>query len=549
MQYAHVFDRWLAQAVTYERTWRTVNVTYLDYYDGSQWSDADRSIVEGRGQIAANLNVIRPTIDMILALEKERRLDLQIVPREDSDDLTARLLTELLKQVFDANDFDYYLSMCFRDAVLAGRGNIRLLLVKDTEGQDQVSVEYLPWHDCYLDPHHRRPDGSDARFVITLKWLDRDVAMKLWPEKAKEVDSTFNDDYVGQEWEAQFSSDGGRTSGTLYYNNQSDRICVFDCYYIGTDRKLHYAMWSDNVFFAGSPDDLNANKPPYDLTRFPVVTCFGFRDRLGRPQSLVAHLKDLQDMLNKTNSKLVWNMSANRLMYEDGAFMQSTEDVRDEWNRPDGVLKLETGGLAKVQREDNLRESQHLMSHMQFILGMVQRTSGINDSMSGLGGPNERSAQQQTQRIIQGTAIQNQLIDNIYLTRKCVARTALEFIGMYYTGKRVVRVTQPNGAANYYDLNPSAGVDAENKPLWGRAIRDIMRYDVTMKPVPPFTTARQNEFMTWGEVLKTGVIPPQIAAEILVALSDLPGKQDILYRLQQAVAAQQQAMAAQAPPT
>jgi hypothetical protein len=542
----HKFHRWLNEAALFERDWRIANNLNFDFYDGEQWTEDEKTVIGERGQLPAVLNVIRPTVDMVMSLEADRRIDFQIAPREPSDDLMARLLTELLKQVYDLNDFDYFLSRAFCEAVIGGRGAIGCSVKMDKAGQEQVTIDWIPWEQVYVDPFHRRQDASDARYIIRRVWMDRDQVKDRYPEVESQLATTFvDDDYKGIEDAAQAN---GTDRGLQYYDWKSQRIALNEVWYKDAKGKVRHVIFSDVVFFEGSPDDDAKNESPYLNNFFPIIPIYSFRTHKGVPRGLVSYLLDYQRMINKANSKYLWNISSNRAMIEDGA-VADPEEFRSEWNRPDGVVMLLAGGMQKVKAEDNLRECQYLASHLQFLLAMMQRTSGINDSMIGVGGINERSAQQQTVRITQGASMQTQLFDNLFFARKQLARVTLLLVGEKYTDRRVIRQTEPDGQNVYMELNQETGEKdpTTGKPIFANQINDILKYDVIVRPVKPFDTVRQNTMSMFSEVAKTGAIPGEIVGEAMLEMSELPNKQDLIKRMrtlfdmQAQQAAQQQA--------
>jgi len=186
---------------------------------------------------------------------------------------------------------------------------------------------------------------------------------------------------------------------------------------------------------------------------------------------------------------------------------------------------------------------------MNFILAMAQRTSGINDSMLGIGGTNERSATQQANRILQGSQMQTQMLENLFFTKKALTRVILRLIGETYTERKIVRISQPNGNYSMFALNdpvtdPATGapvVNDDGSPVMANTIEDILRYDVVLKEVPAFNTVRQHTAQIFSEVAKAGVFPPQIVAKALIELSDLPNKQQYMSELEQYFEAQAQA--------
>lgn len=567
---SHIFDRWMRSAQKYEEEWRKNNQRNFEYVDGEQWTDEERYTITSRKQQATVINTILPTVDMVCAVASQQQADIQVIGRESSDENMATLLTALLKHVLDNCHYDYQEKNGIRESYIGGRSWFEVGIFTDERGKDLIKVDHVPWENVYLDPFSRKPDASDARFIIKTKWIDRDSLKSVFPEAEQMIDSVFEDDYQGQEYEAQMNSTG---RSDMYWDAKSNRVRVCECYYKRPERVkikilnedtgkeqekeiikevLHYVIFSDEVILQGSATDHKANKPDLDINVYPLVPMYCRRDRKGRPAGLVGTLVDLQDQINKMESKFMWTLMSNRLIIEDGA-TNDIESVREEYQRPDGVVKLEQGGLAKIRVDDKYRDLSYMSNHLNFLLATEQRISGVNDSMLGLGGPNERSGVMQSTRITQGASMQTAILENMFYARECVARVILKLIGRYYTDYRIMQVTEPNGERTNYEFNkrsqeidPATG--AVQKKILNK-IDNIIYYDVVLKRVAPFTTLKERQMQIFAEVLKTGTLPPEISGKIMLELSDLPNKQDLIMQLQntqqiQAQMAQMQAQAA-----
>ena len=525
MTILHKFHRWLVHASNYEAKWRSNNETNFDYYDGDQWSEFEKEALEARGQQATVLNMIRPTIDMVLALEAERRVNIQVTEREEDDNLMATLLTKLLAQVFEQNDKDYYASQSFREGLIGGRGWMMVRPYKDRKKQVQVSVDWVPWEECFIDPHHRKPDGSDARYVFRKVWMDRDQVKKKWPGKSDEIDSAFNEDYEGIENEAQ-----GEGSRFEYYDKNSERICIVHCWYTDAEENVRYVIFSDEVFLRGS--EKGENKDIIDIGMYPLIPFTAFRTRKGYPRGLVDLIKDPQDQINKLNSKYLWNVSSNRLIIEEGA-TDDVDDAHEEFNHPNGLVVLNNGGLNKMHLDNNLNENSYLAQHLQFMLAMMQRTSGINDAQLGYGGVNERSATQQRQRISQGNSVQTQLMESFHFTSKRVAEVALRTIGKYFDDRRIIRIAQPNGETEHYAVNDPVGQDESGSLVLANEIDDLLNYDVILKSVSAYSSTKEIEMQYLTEMAKSGALPQQLAGKMFLEASDMPNKENYIFQLEE----------------
>lgn len=566
----HIFDRFLQSAVRFEEPWRKGNQQCFEYVDGVQWSEEEQYAIEERGQQSTVINTILPTVDMVCAVASQQQADIQVVGREGSDDDKATLLTALLKHVMDNCHYDFQEKEAIRECYIGGRSWFECGIYTDELGKDLVKIDHIPWENVYCDPFSRKTDASDARFIIKVKWVDRDVLKKLYPDAAEMVDSVFEDDYHGQEYEAQNHSVG---RSEFYWDVKSNRVRVCECYYTMPEKQditltdeitgekttrevlknvLHYVVFADEVILDGSATDHAANKPPLDIDIYPLVPMYCRRDRKGRPVGIVKNLIDLQDQINKLNSKFLWTLMSNRLILEKGAVMDPAE-AREEFQKPDGLVMLESGGLSKVRIDDKYRDLSYMSNHLNFLLATEQRISGVNDSMLGLGGTNERSGVMQSTRISQGASMQTSILENMFFSRERVSRVVLKLIGAYYTDYRIMTITQPNGTTERYEFNKvETTVDAfgrVQKNIIGE-INHTLYYDCILKRVAPFNSVRERQLQIFSEVFKSGVIPAEIAGEIMLLLSDLPNRQDILMRLQnvyqQQAAQQQQAMDMQA---
>lgn len=549
----HIFDRWMRSAQKFEEEWRKGNQQNFEYLDGEQWSERERYTIESRGQQPTVINTILPTVDMVCAVASQQQADIQVVGRENSDENMATLLTALLKHVLDNCHYDYQEKIGIRESYIGGRSWFEIGIFTDERGKDLIKVDHVPWENVYLDPFSRKPDASDARFIIKNKWLDRDVVKSLFPEAEQMIDSVFEDDYHGQEYEAQINSTG---RSDFYWDAKSNRVRVCECYYKRPERVkikvlnedtgkeqekeiikdvLHYVIFSDEVILQGSATEHSRNTPDLDIDAYPLVPMYCRRDRKGRPCGIVHNLIDLQDQINKLQSKFMWTLMSNRLIVEDGA-TDNIEQVREEYQRPDGVVKLNSGGLSKIRVDDKYRDLSYMSNHLNFLLMTEQRISGVNDSMLGLGGTNERSGVMQSTRISQGASMQTVMLENMFYARECVARVILKLIGRYYTDYRIMQVTEPNGTRVNYEFNkkerevdPSTG-EVQERVL--HKIENVLYYDVILKRVAPFTNLKERQMQIFAEVLKTGTLPAEIAGKIMLELSDLPNKQDLVMQMQ-----------------
>ena len=183
---------------------------------------------------------------------------------------------------------------------------------------------------------------------------------------------------------------------------------------------VHFVIFADDIILQGSAEDDKANENPLKVDLYPLVPVYCMKDRKGRPKGIVTDLIDIQDQINKLNSKFLWTVASNRVIMEEGA-CRDPEVFREEMQKPDGLGILNDGGLAKIRTDDKYRDLSYMSNHLNFLLSTEQRISGVNDSMLGLGGTNERSGTMQNTRISQGAAMQTTILEILYFSKQRIA--------------------------------------------------------------------------------------------------------------------------------
>jgi len=298
-------DNWLQNAWLHESTWRKENELNFDYYYGDQWTAQEMADLKANSQPICTLNYVRPLIDMILAMEAERKLDVRVVGREDSDDDIANLLTHLMKQISDESMEDFKMSNAFRDMIIGGRGVISIEPDEDDQGKPTIISKHIPWEEVYVDPYYREPDASDARYIIRTLWLDRDIAIKKWGEDKVNLilhsETNGFDDFEGIEANAELNASGRLN----YFDSKYDRVLIAECQYKDSSGKIRYVQFSGSVYLYGEEDDTDDNnEPPFETNGFWLIPFTAFRDRAGLPRGIVHMIRSMQDMLNKKTRSL-----------------------------------------------------------------------------------------------------------------------------------------------------------------------------------------------------------------------------------------------------
>jgi len=560
---------WWAYAKAIQSGARTECMRDHDVYDGDSWLEDDKAEVEARGQMAINFNRIKPTLDWLIGTEKKNRIDFRVLPRTGDDAKGAETKTQILKYLSDVNKLPVERSQAFRDCVISGLGWMEVGK-GDDPGEEPIFIDYEDWRNLWFDPLSVRLDLKDARFVVRRKRVDLDVACAMFPDKAgalkmaaKSNDNNYGDDQYYDEdtdLESNIEALGVETDlGGLHHSSRS-RVELIECWYktpqtvqildhgtedIGTlrgsryyeDEETHLEMveggfasvtnairmvmrcmiFSDNVV-------LQDNESPYNHNRFPFIPIWGFRKKKDNTQyGAVRNLRDMQDDLNKRRSKALFILSTNQVVADEDA-ADDWDEVMDEVSRPDGLIRKKKGSEFEINNERSLAR-EHVDMMMQDA-EYIESVGGVTDEQMGRE-TNAVSGKAIEARKEQGNIVNSELFDNLRVSTQLMGEIILSLVEQYYTDQKIVRITSDKNQPEFVEIN------AED-PETGEMLNDITAStaDFVVDSAAWSASVRQAAFETLMEMITK--MPPEIALNLLdlvVDLSDLPGKDDLVARI------------------
>ena len=157
-----------------------------DFYDNLQWDPDDAAVLRERGQMPLVYNEVAPMVDWLIGTERRTRVDWRVLPRAEDDVELADTKTKVLKYVSDLNRVQFLRSRAFADAVKAGVGWMDDG-VRDDPTADILYSKYEDWRCVLWDSNAYEHDLSDARYLFRWRWVDEDVALLMFPDRADAI--------------------------------------------------------------------------------------------------------------------------------------------------------------------------------------------------------------------------------------------------------------------------------------------------------------------------------------------------------------------------
>lgn len=546
-----------------------------DYYDGLQWTTDDAQVLMERGQAPLVFNEIKPTIDWILGTERRTRIDHKVLARrkDDGSRKDAEIKSMLLKYLSDVNKTPFSRSFAFESAVKAGIGWIESG-VRGDPTDELIYTRNEDWRNVLYDSNSNEMDLSDSRYLFRNRWLDMDIAVAYFPERADIIRQSATTNPQSQDEEDQYYLGARVTQSGFDYQtassigkympydgsalrlNARERVKMTECWYKVPVlvRKFSGGQFENQVFDSEKKEHIEALKgqfslydklemqmrcaifcdgglvadseSPYRHKRFPIIPVWCYRRRRDKaPYGVIRGLRDPQDDLNKRQSKALWLLSTNRVIAEEGA-VADWEELRDEVARPDSIIVKKKGAELDISRDIQLADEQ--LKLMDRNVQHIRNVSGITAENLGRQ-TNASSGVAITARQEQGSVSTTQLFDNLRYSVQMIGEIELSNIEQFYTEQKVVRITGDKGQAKYEEIN----VPDEN----GNIINDITQFqtDFIVSEQDYRSTLRQAMFESLFDITgRLAQMNPQVALNLLdlvIEMADLPNKQQLVDRI------------------
>lgn len=574
------FERMFTE-IRNQPAWRARADKEMEYTDGNQLDSEVLRRQAAIGMPPAIEPLIGPAIEAVLGLEAKTRTDWRITSDGMDGDDVADALNEKLNHAERQSGADKACSDAFKTQCCVGVGWVEVIRETDPFKPFPYRCEAVHRNEIFWDFLAKKPDLSDARYLVRRRWTDIDQAKLMFSEHADLMDHAagrWTDRYelaldggtstdMGRAWNEQR---GSSIEEQEWMDSENGRVCLFEVWYRrwvevivlrsqdgrvdefdwenpghiialadGTVRPQRAIIAKMRRSYWMGPHKLHDGPTPYPHQDFPYAPFFGHReDRTGVPFGLVRGMVYLQDNVNSAISKIRWGLSAVRTERTKGAVAYTDEVFRQQIARPDADIILnaehmaQPGAKFEVFRDFQLNEQQYKML-TDARLG-IERASGISSSFAGQRGTATSGVQESTQ-IEQATQSLASLMDQFKYGRTKVGELLLSLIIEDMAGKPETVTIRGNAVLPDRDVAINQLVIDETGAT--KLTNDVSRtrLKVALQDVPSTPSFRTQQLAAMSEAFKA--MPPQyqdVALPHLLSLMDIPNKQEIIQAIQEA---------------
>ncbi|EJD4870706.1 portal protein [Escherichia coli] len=562
--------------------WRDAANKACAYYDGDQLPLEVLQVLKDRGQPMTIHNLIAPTVDGVLGMEAKTRTDLLVIS-DDPDDETEKLAEAINAEFADAcrlGNMNKARSDAYAEQIKAGLSWVEVRRNSDPFGPE-FKVSTVSRNEVFWDWLSREADLSDCRWLMRRRWMDTDEAKATFPGMAQVIDYAI-DDWRGfvdttvtegqpsplmsaweeyQSWERQQNEWLQRERRrvllqVVYYRTferlpvielSNGRVVAFDKnnlmhavavasgrvqVRVGRVSRIREAWFVGPHFIVDRPCSA-----PQGM--FPLVPFWGYRkDKTGEPYGLISRAIPAQDEVNFRRIKLTWLLQAKRVIMDEDATQLSDNELMEQIERPDGIIKLNPArknqkSVADVFRvEQDFQVASQQFQVMQESEKLIQDTMGVYSAFLGQDS-NASSGVAISNLVEQGATTLAEINDNYQFACQQVGRLLLAYL-LDDLKKRRNHAVVINRDDRQRRQTIVLNAEGDN----GELTNDISRLNthIALAPVQQTPAFKAQLAQRMSEVIQG--LPPQVQAVVLdlwVNLLDVPQKQEFVERIRAAL--------------
>ena len=433
-----------------------------------------------------------------------------VLPREASDEQTAKILGDVIPAILDACEFEDVYSSVWWYKLKTGTGVYGVFWDGEKEnGLGDIDIRELDILNLYWQPGITDIQKSANLFHVEL--IDLEAAEAQWPWLKGKLSNSSLD---VKEYKYEDTVDN------------SEKVAVVDWYYKkrreGMKPVLHYVKFTGGeVIYASENDPTYAERGYYDHGKYPVVfdvmypmagsPCgFGNVDVCRSPQMYIDKLDQamLKNAVMQARPRFFARQDG---MIDEKEYANLEKDFvpfNGSGNPEESIMQIQVpmmGNYAMAMRTAKIDELKETSGNRDFQQGGTSQ---------GITAASAISALQEA-----GSKTSRDMIKASYRALAQICYLCIDLIRQFYTEPRIMRVVGPTGQPQYATVSAQmVGPQMQQDSFTGEITERMPVFDikVSAQKASPFATVAQNERAK--ELYQMGFFRPDMADQAMGAL-------------------------------
>lgn len=431
------------------------------------------------------------------------------LPREPSDEESAKTLSAVLPVIMERNEFDSTYNIAWWEKLKHGVAIYGIFWDKEKEnGLGDIAIERIDPLNIFWEPGVE--DIQKSRNVFTVSLVDEDILEEEYPQFAGKI--------------------GGSIVSLAKYEyddsvDTSGKVAVVDWYYrkkaVNGRKVLHYVKFIDekHIIYTSENDPECAEDGFYADGEYPFVFDTLFPEK-GSPAGFgyTAIAKDPQLYIDKLwGNILETSMMGSKRRYFASESLNINEQEFLDWRKP--IIHVSGEINDNRLREVVTRPLDSIYANIvQMKIDEMKETSANRDVSNGGTSSGATAAAAISALQEAGNKASRDMIAGGYRAQPKIVRMCIERMRQFYDATRSFRITNEM-PYEYAQIGMNelgdqvTGVDSLGNELFRRPVFDIK---IKAQKKNPFSRAEQNERAK--ELYSLGFFSPDRAQESMIAL-------------------------------
>lgn len=521
--------------------------------DQSLWNELYSNIPSFKRR-QFNFNKIRRIVNMISGHQRKNRKATILQPIEGSDEETANQFSELISWAYHRDDVYNTISDAFeRGALTSGMSLLSVWLDRTVDpASGDLKVSHLAYNSYMMDTFFRKQDLSDCGFVWTRKWVTKQEAAFLFPQRADEIlelkplrngskdqrfyfmpenynftinDLVAYDEYYYQSTRSQKLLVDTETGETMEWSSDDkEKLSMFLASYPQVKvRKIEkptvrQSIVINNRVFYDGPNLLG-------LDRYPFVPVLGYWDPDSvyyqwRVQGVVRGLRDAQFLYNRRKAielDIMESQINSGMKVMEGSLVDNNDVLKAGQGQPIFIKSGAPLGMDSVQQLMSPVIPPTTIQLSEILSREIQEISGVNEELLG-SAEDDKAGILSMLRQGAGLVTLQRLFDQLDLSQKILGEITMDIVQSNWTIGKIQRILGKEPTEQFMN-------------------KAFQKFDCSVSEGLLTETQRKTEFVHYMNLQQMGLpIPP----DILIDKAPIQGKKELKEAIAKAQQAQQE---------
>jgi len=523
-------SRWVQQAID-ER-----------FYSGdtSLWQEVYTQIPLSRRK-QFNFNKIKRIVNMVSGYQRKNRKTLSCIPVESSDQETADQFSKILMWVNNRIDAMEVVSDAFLGSLITGMNLLSVWMdFNDDPYSGDIHIDNFGYSGYMIDPYFKKLDLSDCNYVWTRKFVSKEQAIGIMPERRGEIMEMTT--YANKDQFFNFLPE--------HYNIARKNLLPYDEFWYLDTRKATILLDPINEMsmeWTGPEENLRLymmkypqlrkkviqkptcklgicingqtmynGKNPYKIDRYPFVPVMAYHQPdlpfyEWRIQGMVRGLRDSQFILNR-RQQILLDVLESQINSGLKVMEDSLVDDRDAFKAGQGqavfIKKDAPLGIDSVQKIPSADVSPAFMNVIEQMNQSMMEISGVNEELLG-SAEDDKAGILSMLRQGAGLTTLQVLFDHLDHSLKTLGRVEMDMIQANFSAGKVQKVTEQTPSEQFFTKN-------------------FQKYDCVIVEGADTPTQRMQAFQQ-GMYLREAGVP--VTSEFLLEMSAMQNKGELIKQI------------------